>query len=149
MKYLWGRCNWLDLAGALLAVAALALPAQALSSGQAFAGAAAGVVALMATVTTFGCAMVYQSSSQTVVAVRARFGPELRRVWAWVVSTVLGCALVCLCSIPFMPGRPRAGWAICLGAIGVASLATWRAVHYIRMVLALEEEQSRVDAAKP
>lgn len=138
MKRLWGRHASLDLLGVLLGAVAFILPPAMLGKAGEFASAGSAVISIMAALVTFACGMVYQSQAPATVRMRAYFGSELRTIWSWVVTTVLACAVACLIAIPIAAMRQDLAWSVALGAVGVAMLATLRAVGFIRTVLIAE-----------
>lgn len=138
MKRLWGRFVAADILGALLGIAAVWLPQPVLAKAGEFASASSALISIMAALVTFACGMVYQSSAPATVKMRALFGRELRGVWSWVVTVVLLCAMGALVCIPVAAISARLAWAISLAAVGIAILATLRAISFIRLVLLAE-----------
>lgn len=137
-KAWWLNHNTTDLAGVFIALVALRLPEAVLKQAGSFASAASAVIAIMAALGTFGCGMIYQSSAPVIRRARGRFGGQIQRAWIWVISIVLLCALVSLGGVAVASLNPALAWALTLGALGVASLATWRVVAYIQFVLTAE-----------
>ncbi|SHI45892.1 hypothetical protein SAMN02745244_00402 [Tessaracoccus bendigoensis DSM 12906] len=138
MKRLWGRNVATDLLGGVLGAIAFFLPGAVLAKASEFASAGSAVISIMAALVTFACGMVYQSQAPATVRMRAHFGRELRGIWSWVVTVVLLCALAALIAIPVAAASETYAWVIALGAVGVSTLATLRAIGFIRTVLIAE-----------
>lgn len=99
--------------------------------------------ALVLAAATFVCTLTYQSSSTLVLEVRRRFATELRRNWASIIFSALGCAVLPIAAMAI--DEQRTTWAFGLALYGLALLIVkfGRSVFWLKYTLFMQDASAR------
>lgn len=135
MKDYWRDHPYTDTFFAIVGFTTVWLPAHLVEmKADAFAGAAAAVIAILATVVTFACSSVYQSSSVPIREIRKRHGKQLRQTWIHTVAETSCSAVMALLAIPVTYWSARFAFGVTLAALAVAVAATCRSLDFLNIV---------------
>lgn len=139
---------WIDLLFLAIAVAAWWLlghwrPAFP-DSGAAYYASCSSFAGIVLAAATFTCALFFQSDKPLLRRLRDVYREDARVSWTWILSSLLGSAVVPLGAATASPVAPEFSFAAATGSVVVATLSFIRVVLWFR-VIARAPEGDRPD----
>ncbi|MFF2675891.1 hypothetical protein ACFVRT_04770 [Arthrobacter koreensis] len=89
-------------------------------------------------VATFAAGIMYQSTDNRVVTMRAKFMDQLRRNWTWIFCSLLAATMLPILGLAVGSTFPQWGVAAALVAALLVTTNLLRVVYLLRLILLLE-----------
>lgn len=99
--------------------------------------------ALVLAAATFVCTLTYQSTSPLVHDVRRRFAPELRRNWASIIFSALGCAVLPIAAMAIDEQHTTSAFGLALYGLVLLVAKFGRSVFWLKYALFMQDASAR------